>query len=429
MSGISTSGQGPLDKRWLNPQAIAAAGMAVLVLPLLPVPFGETGRAVAAALLAVGAIAAGSAVALRPKSPIGLLVAALSAFVGSLGFEKIGWDSGRTLFVVLAVIASAAALLVWLPRPARLAAASALVLLHFGGILTAVTSAPPGTWLANEMWGRVYYPYLQFFYLNNAYHFYAPEPGPATLMWFCVEYERDASGEKNWRWVKVPDLDRQGVPRRPDGSRLWPYVEYTRRLSLAENASFPRDRTPGALFQLLLERRLVAGRNAGIPLHPDFPFDLQYRPINKLPEVWLSSYVRHVAAHYPCEKNPELAVTGVKVYRVVHSLLMPQQVVEGVRPYDESLYLPIFQGHFDAEGKPKVYEELSVSPDLRAGSVNGPPAGVGPTGPAAGAESPDPFLYWVVPILKPRVPPGLGEAKVTNYVYKHAGVEDRGELP
>lgn len=428
MAGHS-SADDPRDERsWLNPYALAAAGMAAMVVPLLPLPLGDTACGVLAVLMSLGAIAAGAAVALRPAAPLGLLVAALTAFVGSMGFDKIGWDSARTLFIVLAVIAAVAALLVWLPRPARLAAVSVLVLLHFGGILTAVTSAPPGTWVANALWSRFYCPYLQFFYLNNAYHFYAPEPGPATLLWFCIEYERDPSGAKNWRWVKVPDLDRQGVPRRPDGSRLWPYVEYTRRLSLAENASFPRDPTPPALLQVLLQRRVAAAQSTGIPLHPEMPAEMQYRPIANLSQVWLSSYVRHVAATFPCEKNPALAVTGVKVYRVVHSLLMPQQMVEGVRPYDDWLYWPFYEGHFDAKGNPKQYEELSTSPDVGLTGSTGPTGLTGVTGPAAGPDSIDPFLYWVVPILKSPAAPGR-ESKVTNYVYKHAGVEDRGELP
>ena len=37
--------------------------------------------------------------------------------------------------------------------------------------------------VSEQIWHRVARPYLQLTVLNNGYHFYAPEPGPAALVW------------------------------------------------------------------------------------------------------------------------------------------------------------------------------------------------------------------------------------------------------
>ncbi len=59
---------------------------------------------------------------------------------------------------------------------------ASLIVLHFLGIGTAVSIAvrrPLGSF--SRRGPRIYQPYLEFMYLNNAYHFYSPEPGPGQL--------------------------------------------------------------------------------------------------------------------------------------------------------------------------------------------------------------------------------------------------------
>src|SRR5438045_224861 len=84
------------------------------------------------------------------------------------------------------------AVLVLLPRPARRVVLSLLLLVHFAGILTAVTAVDPqggsAPWVSRQLFARVYRPYLGFMYLSNAYHFYSPNPGPPTLLWFRIQY-------------------------------------------------------------------------------------------------------------------------------------------------------------------------------------------------------------------------------------------------
>src|SRR5262249_22093471 len=103
------------------------------------------------------------------------------------------WDSFRMVLGAFVGAGLAGALLVLLPGRLRRGVIVALVLSPCAGILTAVFSpAPPngvGNWAVGTLWTYFYRPYLQFMYLNNAYHFYSPEPGPATQLWFRVSYE------------------------------------------------------------------------------------------------------------------------------------------------------------------------------------------------------------------------------------------------
>ena len=90
-----------------------------------------------------------------------------------------------------AVCALAGAFLLLLPESGRRVALVCGAAFHFCGILSAVFSVPPpggnAPWLVQQAWVRVYRPYLQFVYLNNAYHFYSPEPGPPSFMWYRLD--------------------------------------------------------------------------------------------------------------------------------------------------------------------------------------------------------------------------------------------------
>ena len=149
-----------------------------------------------------------------------LLVAAADAavLVSYLATDE-AWDSLRLALVVLWVVGLLTVPLLLLPSFGRRIAVSVLVVLHFGGILTAVTSVglSNGTapWVPITLWSRVYRPYLSFMYLNNAYHFYSPEPGPPTLVWFLVEFD----GKAPPRWLKL--VNRRGAMARCNISGCW----------------------------------------------------------------------------------------------------------------------------------------------------------------------------------------------------------------
>ena len=130
------------------------------------------------------------------------------------------------VLVVLDAAALAGVVLVLLPTPARMIVVGVLVLVHFGGMITAATTIdPPGAsapWVSQQAW-LWYRPYLQFMYLNNAYHFYSPEPGPPALVWFHIKYK-----DGQVKWVKIPHRDDDPVP-----------IHHTRLLSITESTAMP----------------------------------------------------------------------------------------------------------------------------------------------------------------------------------------------
>ncbi len=310
-------------------------------------------------LLGIGLLATGGAVVCRPRSARVLSLAALVAWMASWGMDA-DWDSVRFMAVIGAVVAAGAAVLVLLPPVVSRVVVSLLIVLHFGGILTAVTSVPPpggqAPWLTTQLWTHFYRPYLQFMYLNNAYHFYSPDPGPATLLWCCVEYADGSS-----RWVKIPN--------RSEHAKDPLALEYYRRLSITESIN-QIQHALGATPEIL-RRRMVAGQLKEIPSPDEIALHLpgvpQYRvPVENAKHL-LQSYARFLAHTYP-HTNPALEVTGVKLYRVVHGMVPPSSLAAGMDPLDPMLYLPYFQGEFDKEGHLK--------------------------------DANDPFLYWLLSILK-----------------------------
>jgi hypothetical protein len=294
------------------------------------------------------------------------------------------WDTVRLVLGVFVGVGLAGALLVLLPQAWRRGVIVFLVLFHFGGILTAVFSVPPPSgvscWMTSALWTYVYRPYLQFMYLNNAYHFYSPEPGPATQLWFCVRYEDPKVPP---RWVQLP--------RRQDyASRLL----YQRATAMTESTTYGRFAYPEDIEARVMRRSQQRDR---IPFHPDMQANRstwladvsQYREPNEITsKKYIASYARHVARD-PAYASPTSPVKSVKVYRVLHTLLSAQEMGSGLSPEEPSKLLPIYMGEFDGDGN-----LLDAS---------------------------DPLLYWVVPIL--REPDGKGGFAIKDYVAVHAGSE------
>jgi hypothetical protein len=331
---------------------------------------------------------------------------------------------------VLSGVAFGGALLILLPRLARRIIISLLVLYHFGGILASVTSVPPPgrdpSWLVNQIWMRLYRPYLQFTYLYNAYHFYSPEPGPATLLWVRLEY---ADGTSQW-------LE---IPRREDYQTR---LEYQRRLALTESVNHPF--TPSLIHAFLFEKRLTAG-SSHHPRIPIYPPELlappaQYSELPFPKKQLLASYVRQLARTHPHPTNPEIAIKNLKVYRVVHNIIMPKQLGDGVSPLHPTFYLPFYQGTFNSDGQWLARDGSLLTPTLEEIEKMSTEEQVREqlSIQKRHAEQ-DPFLFWVIPILPvddserdptrpPRLiqlpgkpPPSLHDLEIIDYVKIHAG--------
>jgi hypothetical protein len=376
-----------------------------------------------ALLASLGLLLAGCAVAMRPGWYGGWLCGAAAGLIG-YGFgasPPVGtewyvapprdwyaglpnaWDSVQLFFGVAGAIGLIGAACTRLPRRAVLAVILAGLAFHFAGILSAITSPPPTPPVSDQYWRRVAREYLMFAYMNNAYQFYSPDPGPASELWVCVEYRRPGAAEND------PDAEKECaweyVPRRSRDYRDPLGLSFYRRLSLTENASqFHRAGyfLPPAEADLV-ERRRQAD-DARIPRYGRS--DVQRLiPVELVSRHVLPSYARHLAKSRAREG---WEVRGVKIYRTQHTIITPDQFVgfdsttnrrlDPWGPYNGSLYMPYYQGEFDPAGNLK--------------------------------DPQDHLLYWFVPIVPVRTPPasrdeyersGGFKQYFIDYVSVHAG--------
>ncbi len=387
---------------FLRPWPLLLAGLALLLAgtfmrkeapaPLL-VSFLVAGLVLAGLAVSHRLQTAGQELPERVESAGLLSVAAFAAVLACWITDD--WDSIRLLMVVLAIAALTGAVLVLLPRTPRRVVASLWILFHFGGITVAVTSvAPrdqPAPWLSQQLWTRVYRPYLQFMYLTNAYHFYSPDPGLPSLLWFRVEY-----ADKSSRWIKLPVREESPIA-----------LHFQRRLALGESVNLPMaSRPPTTAEKAEWERRMgqpypypyhdtwdqiTTRRQIGVTMHKpplNIPLDAtdtqQYSEPQDYAKRLVASYARHVAHTATHPENPQMPVANVRVYRVTHSIILPGQIAEGYDPLDPAFYSPVYLGQFDADGH-------LLDPK-------------------------DPFLYWYIPMAY--VPPNYGAEGVPLLIHR-----------
>jgi len=153
---------------------------------------------------------------------------------------------------------------------------------HLSAIITAPASVSPSSDLVRSAWTLVR-PYLQLFYLNHGYHFFAPEPSYSTLLAYVAERDDGT-------------IIRGRIPNR----EIVPRLLYHRHF-------------------MLTEHMILA------------PPELQRQ--------WYDSYAQHIGRKY--------AATRVSLTRQRHYLPTMEMVRNGVRLDDPASYeeqpLGVFQ--------------------------------------------------------------------------------------
>ena len=96
-------------------------------------------------------------------------------------------------------------------------AGSLLLVAHLTAVIAAPLSAPPAPRSVVQIYDALL-PYIQAAYLNHGYRFFAPDPGPSSL----IEYRafRDDGGST---WGRIPDRESD-----------WPRLLYHRRFMVTE---------------------------------------------------------------------------------------------------------------------------------------------------------------------------------------------------
>jgi hypothetical protein len=412
-------------------------------------------------MVGLGVLAAAAGVWVRRGHWVAWLAGAAAAGLGVFGLPM-HWDSIRLLFGVLAVLGAFAALLAYVRPVWRYSLLVVVVLFHFGGILTAVTW--PDTqgrtpWLTNQSAARVYLPYFRFMYLSNAYHFYSPDPGPASKFCVLVEYEVYRTVKDPRTGEHVPDVDPQtGEPvavtdpktNKPRAVAEWVELPkrrlnyrdplgltYYRRLSLTELASYS---APGTMLPPSWEKadvmqrrtqneRDLSGRQVSVPGATTFnEVDLtQYRqPHTPTRRAVLPSYARHIASEYTKPRTEAGAaadgraeervywykVTGMKMFRVEHRIIESQQFLAFDNPdyarmkeRNPQAQLP---GPLHKPGlspyHPAVYHPYYLGEFAADGRLKDPN---------------DPLLYWLTPVQYTPNRPN-DEPDYTDWMSKYA---------
>jgi hypothetical protein len=365
-----------------RPWPVLLAGLAITAVGLILVVAGDALAPIRFVLFLAGLITAGAALSMRFRvagwlfeermETAGMLAVAafacLLAFADAISADP-SWDSMQMVLVALIAVALLGVVLVLLPATVRAIVVGVLVLVHFGGMITAATTIePPGAsapWVARQLGANVYRRYLQFMYLNNAYHFYSPEPGPPSLVWFHIKYV-----DGRVKWFKIPHRDEDPVP-----------IHHTRLLSITESTALTSNQIPqepGRWSDLKFNRKR-AGDLLDIKVAPDtiMPETIQYQETQPFSQNMIESYVRHVAWEFPSLGDPDNKVKGIKVYRLRHTIISPQAIAEGRSPLDKITYVGYYQGEYDAEGK-LLHAVYDAKDNLV--QVN------------------DPFRFWYMPI-------------------------------
>jgi hypothetical protein len=76
----------------------------------------------------------------------------------------------------------------WRPGRKLKWAISLVLVFHLAAIIIAPAAAGPPSQLIESGW-KFFGPYLQFLYLDHGHRFFAPEPGPSTLVSYVAERE------------------------------------------------------------------------------------------------------------------------------------------------------------------------------------------------------------------------------------------------
>jgi hypothetical protein len=349
---------------------LAVAAIIGLVATIGDMPKEWPGHYPRLFLVLLGSITVGAAVSMRPDLWQAWALGTVGAVLGIIGLPA-HWDSFRMLFTAMAGVGLAWTVFLVVPRQYRIAALSAVLLFHFSGIFLATTTPPSTPWVTEQAYVRVYNPYLQFIYMRNAYHFYSPQPGPASVLVFLLKTETGTNpitGKKQYetKWVVLPR--RPADVKDPLGLTYYRYLAVTEQVARAT----PALRSQTFEANEMRKRRQLAFLQ--IPQHPTDELDYQYQLLQ--PEV-ARYVVPSYASHVIIDNTPDAktaAKTTVKMYRVQHNTMGIEEFINWRKrdniissPYHPTTYRPYFLGEFDALGN-------LVDPQA-------------------------PMLYWLVPIV------------------------------
>lgn len=208
------------------------------------------------------------------------------------------------------------------PAPGLKLVVSLVVLVHLAALFSCVLAG--GGPFAMKQVCVLFRPYLRFMWLDNAYRFYAPEPGPTEVLWYYLKYE-DGSG----RWYQVP--------RREDFTLRMPFQRYMSiallASSLTDSQAIPLKDDPEARALALAQNRVKVKTV------------LDARGL-----IYFRSYARHIARTHATHPHTGARLLAMDVYRAIYYIRSPYQIRQNMDMYDPRLVGVIYYDTFDTAG-------------------------------------------------------------------------------
>lgn len=183
---------------------------------------------------------------------------------------------------------------------------SAIILFHLSAIISHVLSGG-GPFVMRQA-SAFYRPYLKTMWLDNAYRFYAPDPGPTEVLWYHLRYDDGST-----RWTQVPDRD-----------QFYLRMPFQRHMSIALLASMmteqevvnPKD-DPASAASILVNNRPTM-RTVLTPSG----------------EIYYRSYARHIGRVHGKHPQTGASLVSMDCYMVQYIPRTPYHMRMAIDMYD-----------------------------------------------------------------------------------------------
>jgi len=199
---------------------------------------------------------------------------------------------------------------------------SLIILFHLSAILSHVLSGG-GPFVMRQLSGW-YRPYLKTMWLDNAYRFYAPDPGTTEVLWYKLQYEDGST-----RWTQVP--------RRED---FYLRMPFQRTMSIALLGSMMVEKEPvnpkedSASVANVLVNNQVAMKSVLTPTG----------------EIFFRSYARHIGHKERVHPSTGSPLVSMDCFLVHYTIRNPLQMRMNYDMYDPRMLDIQFIATFSADG-------------------------------------------------------------------------------
>lgn len=206
---------------------------------------------------------------------------------------------------------------------------SLIILFHLSAILTHVI-AGGGPFVMKQI-SSWYRPYLKTMWMDNAYRFYAPDPGSTEVLWYKLQYEDGST-----RWTQVP--------RREDFILRMPFQ---RHMSLA------------LLGSMMIESEPVSPKEDSASVASVLVNNqMTYRTIlSPQGEIYFRSYARHIGHREPVHPATGSPLVSMDCYLVHYHIRSPYQMRVNMHMYDPRLLDVQLIATFSVDGTMSNYQQ------------------------------------------------------------------------